>query len=63
MTAAGKTALVTGGSRGLGRAIAARLSGDGMRVYAGHLRDAPPAPASGRRCGEQRSAADAGIEP
>ena len=44
MTAAGKTALVTGGSRGLGRAIAARLSGDGMRVYAGHLRDAPPAP-------------------
>ena len=42
MTAAGKTALVTGASRGLGRAIAARLSGDGMRVYAGHLRDAPP---------------------
>ena len=44
MTYAGKTALVTGGSRGLGRAIALRLAALGAHVYAGYLRREEPAP-------------------
>ena len=45
MTYAGKTALVTGGSRGLGRAIALRLAALGAHVYAGYLRREEPVPA------------------
>ncbi len=44
MTYAGRTALVTGGSRGLGRAIALRLAALGAHVYAGYLRRAEPVP-------------------
>lgn len=43
MTLAGQTALVTGGSGGIGRAIANKLAARGARVYAGYLRHSEPA--------------------
>lgn len=43
---AGKTAIVTGGSRGIGRAVATQLAGSGADVW---VWDADPVPAAGIR--------------
>lgn len=45
MRFAERTVLVTGGSRGLGRAIAHKLAAEGAKVYAGYLRKDDPDPA------------------
>ena len=45
----GKTALITGGTRGIGRAIALRLAGQGATVILNYLRN--------KRAAEETSAA------
>ena len=46
-----RTAFVTGGTRGIGRAIAARLKADGMRVAAGYSGNEAAAAACARELG------------
>lgn len=48
MTLAGKTAVVTGGSRGIGRAIVRRLAADGARVVFSYRQDKTAADALAR---------------
>lgn len=51
MTLAGKTAVVTGGSRGIGRAIVRRLAADGARVVFSYRQDKAAADALERETG------------
>ena len=51
MTLAGKTAVVTGGSRGIGRAIVRRLAADGARVVFSYRQDKAAADALEREVG------------
>jgi 3-oxoacyl-[acyl-carrier protein] reductase len=51
MTLAGKTAVVTGGSRGIGRAIVRRLAADGARVVFSYRQDKAAASALEREAG------------
>jgi 3-oxoacyl-[acyl-carrier protein] reductase len=52
MTLAGKTAVVTGGSRGIGRAIVRRLAADGARVVFSYRQDKSAADALARELGD-----------
>jgi 3-oxoacyl-[acyl-carrier protein] reductase len=52
MTLAGKTAVVTGGSRGIGRAIVRRLARDGARVVFSYRRDKAAAATLAREIGD-----------
>jgi 3-oxoacyl-[acyl-carrier protein] reductase len=52
MTLAGKTAVVTGGSRGIGRAIVRRLAADGARVVFSYRQDKTAADALARELGD-----------
>ena len=52
MTLAGKTAVVTGGSRGIGRAIVRRLAADGARVVFSYRQDRTAADALARELGD-----------
>jgi 3-oxoacyl-[acyl-carrier protein] reductase len=52
MTLAGKTAVVTGGSRGIGAAIVRRLAADGARVVFSYRQDKTAADALARELGD-----------
>jgi 3-oxoacyl-[acyl-carrier protein] reductase len=52
MTLTGKTAVVTGGSRGIGRAIVRRLAADGARVVFSYRHDKAAADALAREVGD-----------
>ena len=52
MTLAGKIAVVTGGSRGIGRAIVRRLAADGARVVFSYRQDKSAADALARELGD-----------
>jgi 3-oxoacyl-[acyl-carrier protein] reductase len=52
MTLSGKTAVVTGGSRGIGRAIVRRLARDGARVVFSYREDQAAAEALAREVGD-----------
>jgi 3-oxoacyl-[acyl-carrier protein] reductase len=52
MTLAGKTAVVTGGSRGIGRAIVRRLARDGARVVFSYRQDKAAADELAREVGD-----------
>jgi 3-oxoacyl-[acyl-carrier protein] reductase len=52
MTLEGKTAVVTGGARGIGRAIVRRLSADGARVVFSYRQDEAAADALAREIGD-----------
>jgi 3-oxoacyl-[acyl-carrier protein] reductase len=52
MTLTGKTAVVTGGSRGIGRAIVRRLAADGARVVFSYREDRAAADALAREVGD-----------
>jgi 3-oxoacyl-[acyl-carrier protein] reductase len=52
MTLAGKTAVVTGGSRGIGRAIVRRLAADGARVVFSYRQDKAAADALVHEAGD-----------
>ncbi|MER7083590.1 3-oxoacyl-[acyl-carrier protein] reductase [Saccharopolyspora kobensis] len=56
----GRTAVVTGGSRGIGRAIVQRLTAEGAKVLFGHVRDEAAAEALSADTGARAELVDVG---